>query len=55
MTTRPVECANCGTWQPPDRPRCSECDWPLGVPVPDAPVCTICRRRHGPERTHACE
>ena len=35
--------------------RCRECDWPIGDPVPDAPLCSICRRRHGNEVQHACE
>jgi hypothetical protein len=53
--TLPRECKNCGSVQPPDRPRCADCDWPVGRPVPDAAFCAVCRRRHGPEVTHACE
>lgn len=34
---------------------CIACDWPFGEPVPDAPLCSICRRRHGAEKTHAAE
>ena len=45
-------CANCGSTRPA---RCPDCEWPLGKPVPDAAFCSICRRRHGPEVTHACE
>lgn len=34
---------------------CRDCDWPQGKPVPDAPLCSICRRRHGKEVQHASE
>jgi hypothetical protein len=47
-----IGCANCGSPRPVC---CPDCDWPLGAVVPDAPLCSICRRRHGPERTHAAE
>jgi hypothetical protein len=57
-----MRCANCGSTHAPVIGRggaqtlqCPECEWPVGVPVLDAPLCSICRRRHGPERTHACE
>lgn len=57
-TRRP--CATCGSTRrlragtgAPDR--CPDCDWPVGMPLPPGQFCSICRRRHGPERTHACE
>jgi hypothetical protein len=54
-----MSCANCGSTREPVMAgalvRCRDCDWPVGMPVPDAPWCSICRRRHGPETTHACE
>lgn len=50
-------CANCGhrhTGTPPVF--CRDCDWRLADrEVPNAPLCSICRRRHGPEKTHPCE
>lgn len=50
-------CANCGhqhTGEPPYH--CRDCDWPLAERVvPDAPLCSVCRRRHGAEVKHACE
>src|SRR5262245_51120409 len=49
---RTAECANCGSER---RAVCAECMWPLGDVVPDQPLCSICRGRHGPEREHACE
>jgi hypothetical protein len=54
-------CPNCGSRRPPvggatgAAAHCADCDWPLRDPVPDAPFCSVCRRRHGPERIHACE
>jgi hypothetical protein len=45
-------CANCGSTRPA---ACPECDWPLGAVVPEGDFCSICRRHHGAERTHACE
>jgi hypothetical protein len=45
-------CANCGSTRPVV---CPDCDWTLGAVPPDQPLCSICRRRHGPETTHACE
>lgn len=55
----PLVCANCGRAggyvERHGRVMCRACDWPLGDPIPDAPLCSICRRRHGPERTHAAE
>jgi hypothetical protein len=55
-----MSCANCGSARAPlvgwvGRWHCPDCDWPVGMPVPDAPLCAICRRRHGAETTHACE
>jgi hypothetical protein len=56
-----MSCANCGSAHAPvvgrggAQSQCPDCDWPVGVPVPDAPWCSICRRRHGTETTHACE
>lgn len=34
---------------------CFECDWREGEPVPDFPLCSICRRRHGSEVVHEAE
>jgi hypothetical protein len=55
-------CANCGSARDAViglgqtlTLQCPDCEWPVGVPVPDAPLCSICRRRHGAETTHACE
>jgi hypothetical protein len=45
-------CANCGSSRPA---LCPECDWPLGAMVPAGDFCSICRRHHGREITHACE
>jgi hypothetical protein len=56
-----MSCANCGSDRPPvpgavgSGGHCPDCEWPLGFPVPDAPFCSICRRRHGTETTHASE
>lgn len=62
MSPRVVPCANCGSARAAvlalslARPLvCPDCDWPVGVPVPEAPLCSICRRRHGAEVTHAAE
>lgn len=50
-------CANCGEKHPGiGRTHCRECDWVLANrKVPDAPLCSVCRRRHGPEKEHPCE
>jgi hypothetical protein len=52
-------CANCGSTRPIaealGRAHCPDCEWPVGVPIPDAPFCSVCRRCHGPEQVHACE
>jgi hypothetical protein len=58
MEVGPRYCANCGSargWADGSRAACPDCEWPLGLPVPDAPFCSICRRRHGADTTHACE
>ncbi len=54
-------CKNCGSdkireakWEPATF-ICNECDWPQDREAPDAPLCSVCRRRHGPEVQHACE
>lgn len=56
-------CPNCGSAAlaaaiAPAEGRCRECAWPLGPgapAVPDAPLCSVCRRRHGREIQHAAE
>lgn len=57
-----MSCANCGSARAPEMMgalglswRCPDCEWPLGVPVPEGDFCSVCRRRHGAETTHACE
>ena len=45
-------CANCESSRPAC---CPDCDWPLGAVVPAGEFCSICRRHHGAERTHAAE
>jgi hypothetical protein len=61
------ECVNCGSRKSPIKQDfdsvlrdglmlvCPDCDWPVGKPVPDEPLCSICRKRHGAEIEHACE
>jgi hypothetical protein len=44
-----MRCANCASEREPvigiglgQTLQCPECEWPIGVPVPDAPFCAIC-------------
>ncbi len=52
-------CVNCGSSlgyiARGGRIVCIACDWEYGQPVPDEPLCSICRRRHGAEIRHAAE
>ena len=54
-----IMCVNCKSEKPPVRTGgsmvCPDCFWPAGKPGPDAPLCSICRRRHGEEIQHECE
>lgn len=38
---------------------CGDCGWLIGNPLPedakDQPLCSVCRRRHGPEVRHERE
>jgi methionyl-tRNA synthetase len=46
-------CRNCGERACGDP--CGACGWPQQDESKDAPLCSVCRRRHGKEIIHECE